>query len=125
MSNPNFITLDTASEQVREYLSQTLNLTEERIAGFLKELDTEAQKGTTAGLNKAVPEDEAVEGILIPLEADDKFDRKNFINEIQHLLAKSDLRIDIISQFTGISVDELNELGGLEEPKPFKTGFNV
>jgi hypothetical protein len=97
-----------------------MNIGTDEAAAFLAELHRTAECGETAGLSlEEAEEEEILSGVIV--NPDGLLEK-----EVKELLIDPQLEEILISHLTGLSIDELNALGGVPKPeKPFKTGFNA
>jgi len=123
------ITIDTSASTVVEHFAVKLNISRATARLFLEELQKTAVSGEVQGVEEAskdVSFVEVLEGTVITLPEHEEGILDPF-RDVMELAATPHQEEILISQLTGLSIEELRSLGGVPAPKekPFKTGFNV
>lgn len=123
MSDRSKVLIDTESVEIVTYLARQLELPAGQIFKFMSALRNVAETGTVDGISFA--EDELLTGTVM-LSEPEALSAEEIHRQVVTILGGENVREALLAHLTGISVQELRELGGLPpQEKPFKTGFNA
>lgn len=123
MSDRSKVLIDTESVEVVTYLARRLELPAGDIYKLMTALRDIAQHSSVDGISFV--DDELLTGTVMISEPE-TLSAEEIHRQVAEMLGGENVREALLAHLTGISVQELRELGGLPaQEKPFKTGFNA